>query len=120
MSSSSGEVTFQVVEKRRAPRPPKDPIDTFEPLNPADLLDEPAQRPRPLSMLDEPSPGRDPSSYLDEPRYPLAGPIVREATGRKLKGLCSRCDSKLRLRVRGPGTVKVRCPICGHSKRIRV
>lgn len=71
-------------------------------------------------MLDEPSSGRDPSSYLDEPRYPLAGPIVREATGRKLKGVCSRCDSKLRLRVRGPGTVKVRCPICGHSKSIRV
>lgn len=55
---------------------------------------------------------------LGEDRFPLAGPIVDSATSRRLKGKCSRCDSKLRLKLREEGPVRVRCPICGHARTI--
>lgn len=56
---------------------------------------------------------------LDPGRFPLAGPIVEEGT-RELKGRCSKCDSRLRVRVRSRGAVRVRCPICGNVRRIEL
>lgn len=58
--------------------------------------------------------------YLGSGRFPLAGPIVDGATTRQLKGRCSSCESKLRIRVREDGPVKVRCPVCGHARKIQL
>lgn len=57
---------------------------------------------------------------FDEESFPLAGPILESSSGRELKGRCSSCETRLRIRVKGPGTVRVRCPICGHARRIEV
>lgn len=56
--------------------------------------------------------------YLGSDRFPLAGPIVDDATTRQLKGRCSSCQSKLRIRVRQDGPMRVRCPICGHTREL--
>ncbi len=58
--------------------------------------------------------------YLGSGRFPLAGPIVDDATTRQLKGRCSSCESKLRIRVREDGPVRVRCPVCGHTRKIQL
>jgi hypothetical protein len=58
-------------------------------------------------------------AYFSVPRFPLAGPIIERSTGRQLKGVCGKCQARLRLSVKGPGIVRVICPICGHAKRLR-
>lgn len=58
--------------------------------------------------------------YLGSGRFPLAGPIVDDATTRQLKGRCSSCQSKLRIRIREDGPVRVRCPICGHARELQL
>lgn len=90
------EVTFSVVgvERRPAKRAAKPP----------------APRPRPAP---------DRARYYDAPRFPLAGPILGRSTGRMLRGVCGRCNTRLRVRVRTAGAVRVTCPICGHARRIQ-
>ncbi len=65
-------------------------------------------------------PFKERQDYLGSGRFPLAGPIVDDATTRKLKGKCSSCESKLRIRVREDGPVKVRCPVCGHARTLEL
>jgi predicted RNA-binding Zn-ribbon protein involved in translation (DUF1610 family) len=57
---------------------------------------------------------------FDEDAFPLAGPILESSRERELTGRCSSCERRLRIRVDGPGAVRVRCPICGHTRRIEV
>lgn len=65
-------------------------------------------------------PFKERQDYLGSDRFPLAGPIVDGATSRQLKGKCSSCESKLRIRVRDDGPVKVRCPVCGHARQLEL
>lgn len=80
-----------------------------------------------MSALDPPRGLRDQDGMreaevrtFDEGSFPLAGPILESSTGRQLKGRCSQCQTRLRVRVKGPGTVKIRCPICGHTRKLQV
>ncbi len=114
MSETPGEVEFEVVRSGEAPSATIDrPLDT-------------GSSPDPMSALD---PGEDDGPgeiehadvrTFDEGAFPLAGPILEASTGRELKGRCSKCETRLRIRVNGPGAVKVRCPICGHTRRIEI
>lgn len=54
--------------------------------------------------------------------YPLAGPILEEARARELRGQCSSCQARLRLRLEPgrSGKVTVRCPICGRTAEVEV
>lgn len=82
----------------------------------------------PMAALDpETSGSPDPSELeeaevepFDEADFPLAGPILEAGKARELTGRCSSCETRLRIRVNGPGAVRVRCPICGHARRIEV
>ena len=72
-----------------------------------------------------PAPGpraRQPSrkARRSTPRYPLVGPILDGATGRLLRGVCGQCDTRLRVRIRSAGKVRVTCPICGHARQLEL
>lgn len=111
---SRNEVEFELVGSRNGPS-----------TEPSDGRPE-TQGPDPMDVLDH-SPDAGASGSVrnadvrafDAGSFPLAGPIIESST-RELTGLCSNCDTRLRIRAKGPGTVKVRCPICGHTRRIEI
>lgn len=111
MSRSDAEVEFELVQTREERSSPGG--STEDPLPHADV--------EALGSGAEPSADvqADPIRAFEQERFPLAGPIL-SSSQRELKGRCTGCDSRLRIRVRSEGTVKVRCPICGRTKRIRV
>lgn len=89
-----------------------------------EVVDEDPDRAE-TSASSEPEPGVEELEEakvepFHEEAFPLAGPILESSSGRELKGRCSACETRLRIRVKGPGTVRVRCPICGHARRIEV
>lgn len=114
MSRTSQGVTFSVVDVRRREPGPSHGLDgppLFEPVE--DL------RPSPVDQALGSSKGaRARPDPFSADRFPLAGPIIERARKRELRGRCSSCESRIRLRVDGPGPKTVRCPICGHTRRI--
>jgi hypothetical protein len=64
----------------------------------------------------------DRSQEAERDRYPLAGPILEGAGSRVLRGRCSGCEARLRVRLGGDqaGPVRVRCPICGKTRSVDV
>lgn len=112
MPSNDGEIVFEPVDPSEAP--------SEEPAEPdARRADEgPVKDPADDALPTGLSPAKR-RREIDADRFPLAGPIIEEAA-RELRGRCSSCDSRLRIRVRSHGTVRVRCPICGHASRIEV
>lgn len=68
---------------------------------------------------------RSPSPPDDEPvreaerdPYPLAGPILEGTRSTLLRGRCSACEARLRVRLDERKPLRVRCPICGNTRRI--
>lgn len=53
--------------------------------------------------------------------FPLAGPILEGARSELLRGRCSACESRLRVRLDPSAgrVVRIRCPICGHTGEIQ-
>lgn len=79
----------------------------------------------------EPSPIPDERPSGDQPSrvegakpdpFPLAGPILENARSEILRGRCSSCDSRIRVQLEEPdaASVRVRCSICGHTRRVQL
>lgn len=61
-----------------------------------------------------------PRPRFDAPSFPLVGPILERSNQRLVRGVCSKCNTRLRVRVKGRGPVRVTCPICGHARRVQL
>ncbi|MDX1611453.1 MAG: hypothetical protein R3185_03725 [Candidatus Thermoplasmatota archaeon] len=92
------------------PAPEAPFFEPTEPVEPTDPVDQALGTATPARRA-----GRDP--YGRE-KFPLAGPILEKAQHRELRGKCSQCESRLRLKVGNQATVTVRCPICGHTRTV--
>ena len=58
--------------------------------------------------------------FIDVSALPLTTPIVAEARHRRLRGHCSNCGASVTIKVRHPGKLRVRCPVCGHARTLHV
>lgn len=89
----------------------------FQPVDDDADPDEEASRRDPAGQRPEPGPARE----AERDPYPLAGPILEGARSELLRGRCSACDSRLRVRLEPDqqGSVRVRCPICGRTGEVQ-
>lgn len=102
-------VRFELVGDDEASSGDPADADAREPTSPSSGTDR-------VPPVDEPGTVRE----AERDPYPLAGPILEEARARELRGRCSSCEARLRLRVDDEtrGSLSVRCPICGRTDEV--